>query len=176
MRFKLFETALGCCAIVWTDAGVAGMQLPEPDDARMRKRLARRFPDAGEAHPPPAIDAAISGVITLFAGEPTDLSGVTLDTSALSEFQKSVYAIARMIPPGETLTYGAIAEQLGGKALAREVGETMGKNPFPVIVPCHRVVAANGRIGGFSAPGGTATKLKMLAIEGAAIGGQPSLL
>jgi methylated-DNA-[protein]-cysteine S-methyltransferase len=93
----------------------------------------------------------------------------------VSDFERQVYAIARKIPPGETLTYGDIAEKLGDKLLSRDVGQAMGKNPFPIVVPCHRVVAANGKLGGFSAAGGVDTKLKMLAIEGAAVGGQPDL-
>ncbi len=93
----------------------------------------------------------------------------------IEPFEKEVYAIARTIPPGETLTYGDIAEKLGDKLLARDVGQAMGKNPFPIVVPCHRVVAANGKLGGFSAAGGVETKLKMLAIEGAAVGGQSDL-
>jgi methylated-DNA-[protein]-cysteine S-methyltransferase len=174
-RFALFDTAIGRCAIVWSGRGVAGVQLPEGDDAKALTRLARRFPDAAESPPPPAIAALIEQIAALLAGGRTDLSDVTLDTSALSDFQSQVYAIARSIPPGDTLTYGEIAERLGDKLLSRDVGQAMGQNPYPIVVPCHRVVAANGKLGGFSARGGADTKLKMLAIEGAAVGGQPDL-
>jgi methylated-DNA-[protein]-cysteine S-methyltransferase len=174
-RFALFDTAIGRCAIVWSGRGVAGVQLPEGDDVKARARLARRFPDAAESPPSPAIAAIIERIAALLSGGRTDLSDVTLDTSALSDFQSQVYAIARSIPPGETLTYGEIAERLGDKLLSRDVGQAMGQNPYPIVVPCHRVVAANGKLGGFSARGGADTKLKMLAIEGAAVGGQPDL-
>ena len=113
--------------------------------------------------------------MTLLSGGRDHLSDLPLDMERIDPFRRKVYAIARGIPPGETLSYGAIAEKLGDKALARDVGEAMGKNPFPIVVPCHRVVAANGKLGGFSAPGGATTKLKMLAIEGAAVNGQQDL-
>src|SRR5262249_25431219 len=99
--------------------------------------------------------------------EAVDLTGIGLDESRVPEFHRRVYAIARSIPPGGTLTYGDIANRLGDPTLARAVGQALGENPFPIIVPCHRVLAANGRLGGFSAPGGTTTKLKLLRIEGA---------
>ncbi len=173
--FTLFDTAIGRCAIVWGADGVVGMQLPESDDARSLKRLARRFPAASEATPPTEIQRVIAEVVALLSGQRGELSSVALDMSSVATFEKTVYAIARKIPPGETLTYGDIAERLGDKALARDVGQAMGKNPFPIIVPCHRVVAANGKLGGFSAPGGARTKQRMLEIEGAAVGGQPNL-
>jgi methylated-DNA-[protein]-cysteine S-methyltransferase len=173
--FTLFDTPIGACGIVWGARGILGLQLPEVDEARARKRLRRRFPDATEAAPPPEVRRAIERIVALLSGENTDLSDVALDLERITPFQKQVYAITRKIPPGKTLTYGEIAERLGDKLLARDVGESMGKNPFPIVVPCHRVVAANGKPGGFSARGGVDTKLKMLAIEGAAVGGQPSL-
>jgi methylated-DNA-[protein]-cysteine S-methyltransferase len=173
--FALFDTPIGRCGIAWGENGIVGLQLPGPDDARTRKRLAGRAPDAVEAVPPPAACEAITRIVTLLSGERADLSSIPLDMDRVSDFEKQVYAIARKIPPGETLTYGDIAEKLGDKLLSRDVGQAMGKNPFPIVVPCHRVVAANGKLGGFSAPGGVDTKLKMLAIEGAAVGGQPDL-
>lgn len=173
--FALFDTDIGACAIVWSKRGVAGLQLPQSDAARTRARISRRFPTASEAPPPPAIATIIRRIGDLLSGGYDGLADVALDTSALSAFQSQVYAIARTIPPGETMTYGEIAERLGDKLLARDVGEAMGKNPYPILVPCHRVTAANGRLGGFSAPGGAATKLKMLQIEGAALGRQRDL-
>jgi methylated-DNA-[protein]-cysteine S-methyltransferase len=100
-------------------------------------------------------------------GEPSDLSDVTIDVDKVPEFNRKVYDIARSIPPGATLTYGEIAERLGDKLLARDVGQALGQNPIPLIVPCHRVLAAGGKTGGFSAPGGVVSKLRLLTIEGA---------
>lgn len=172
--FTLFDTAIGRCAIAWSTRGIVGVLLPERDDAATRARLLRRHPGAGEAPPPQAIASAIADIVALVAGEPRDLSGVVLDLAGVPEFNRRVYAVARTIKPGTTLTYGAIAAQLG-EADARGVGEAMGQNPCPIIVPCHRVVAAGGKTGGFSARGGAATKRRLLAIEGASTATEPTL-
>ena len=164
--FTRFDTAIGRCAIAWNVRGIVGLQLPERDDDAMRARLLRRHPGASEAAPPEAVVRAIEGIIAVVAGEPRDLADVVLDLSGVPEFNRRVYAVARTIKPGATLTYGGIAAQLG-EPDARGVGEAMGQNPCPIIVPCHRVVAAGGKTGGFSAPGGAATKRRLLAIEGA---------
>jgi methylated-DNA-[protein]-cysteine S-methyltransferase len=164
--FALFDAAIGRCAIAWSERGVVGVLLPERDDAATRVRLLRRHPRAREAAPPQEVARAIAGIVALVAGEPRDLSDVVLDLAGVPEFNRRVYAVARTIKPGATLTYGAIAARLG-EADARGVGEAMGQNPCPIIVPCHRVVAAGGKTGGFSAPGGAATKRRLLAIEGA---------
>jgi methylated-DNA-[protein]-cysteine S-methyltransferase len=164
--FSVFDTAIGRCAIAWSKRGVVGVQLPARDDGAMRARLLRRHPGAREAVPPEEVARAIEGIVAVVAGEPRDLANVMLDLSGVPEFNRRVYAVARTIKPGATLTYGAIAAQLG-EADARGVGEAMGQNPCPIIVPCHRVVAAGGKTGGFSAPGGAATKRRLLAIEGA---------
>jgi methylated-DNA-[protein]-cysteine S-methyltransferase len=169
--FALFDTAIGTCAIVWSGRGVAGVQLPEKDAAATRARVTRRHAGAEEAAPPPAVQCAIDGMIALLAGEPRDLTDIALDDGALPELNRKVYAIARTIPPGATLTYGEIAERLGDKLLARAVGQALGENPIPLIVPCHRVLAAGGKTGGFSASGGVVTKLRLLTIEGAEPGG-----
>jgi methylated-DNA-[protein]-cysteine S-methyltransferase len=175
-NFTLFDTPIGRCAIVWGERGIVGLFLPESDQQKTRRRLGRRFPDAIEiAAPPNDIHRAIGRIATLLAGEKIDLSDIALDLERVGEFERKVYEIARKIPPGETLTYGDIAERLGDKQLARDVGQAMGKNPFPIVVPCHRVVAANGKLGGFSAPGGANTKLRMLAIDGAGAAAQPGL-
>ncbi len=171
MDFALFETAIGACGIVWTARGVCGVQLPEADRAATRARVERRFPNASEAAPPPEIQTAIDGIVALLSGEQHDLSHIVIDDAHISAFNRKVYKIARAIPPGQTMTYGDIAERLGDKALARAVGQAMGENPTPIIMPCHRVLAANGRTGGFSAPGGVVTKLRLLTIEGAQPGG-----
>jgi len=173
--FALFDTALGRCAIAWRQTGIVGVQFPEGSDDKSRARLGRRFPDLAEAAPPAQIAAVIEQVQALLAGEPVDLSTAPLDMTTVGAFEQRVYAIARTIPPGQAMTYGEIAERLGDKLLARAVGQAMGANPFPIIMPCHRVLAAGGKLGGFSAPGGASTKQKLLAIEGYAPGGQPSL-
>lgn len=175
LGFTLFDTAIGRCGVVWGERGIVGLHLPEESDAKAHARITRRFPDAVETDPSAEIRQAIGLIIDLLDGKRSDLSGIALDMDRVPDFAKRVYAIARTIAPGETLTYGDIAKQLGDKLLAQDVGQVMGKNPFPIVVPCHRVVAANGKLGGFSAPGGGKTKLKLLAIEGAAVGGQPSL-
>lgn len=169
--YTLFETAIGTCGIVWTARGVCGVQLPVKDTAATRARVQRRHPAAVEAEPPAVIGGAIDGIVALLAGEKRDLSDIAVDDERQSDFNKRVYAIVRTIPPGKTMTYGEIAERLGDKTLARAVGQAMGENPTPVIMPCHRVLAAGGKTGGFSAPGGIVTKLQLLTIEGAQPGG-----
>ncbi len=169
--FALFDTAIGACGIVWSARGVAGVQLPEKDVGATRARLLRRHPDAKEAAPHPDVQRAIDGIVALLVGERRDLSPITIDDDGVSEFNRRVYAIAREIPPGATMTYGEIAERLGDKTLARAVGQAMGENPTPIIMPCHRVLAAGGKTGGFSAAGGVVTKLRLLTIEGAERGG-----
>jgi methylated-DNA-[protein]-cysteine S-methyltransferase len=166
-RYALFETAIGTCGIVWSAAGVAGVQLPENDAAATRARLRRRHPQAQEAAPSADVQSAMDRIVRLLAGERCDLAEVAIDDGAIPAFNRRVYAIARALPPGQTMTYGEIAERLGDKALARAVGQAMGENPTPLLVPCHRVLAANGRSGGFSAAGGVVTKLRLLNIEGA---------
>jgi len=173
-HFALFETAIGVCGIVWTARGVCGVQLPEKDPAATRARVHRRHPTATEAPPTPDVQRAIDGIVALLRGERRDLTGIAVDNSAIPEFNRRVYAIARNIPPGSTMTYGEIAERLGDKLLARDVGQAMGENPTPIIMPCHRVLAAGGKTGGFSAPGGIVTKLQLLTIEGAQPG-RPTL-
>jgi methylated-DNA-[protein]-cysteine S-methyltransferase len=171
LSFALFDTAIGACAIVWSVRGVRGVQVPEAKTAATRARLLRRFPAAVEASPPPDIQRAIDGVVALLRGEARDLRDVTIDDDGTPEFNRRVYAVARTIPPGQTMTYGEIAERLGDKLLARAVGQALGENPVPIVMPCHRVLAAGGKTGGFSAPGGVTTKLKLLTIEGAQPGG-----
>lgn len=170
VRLSLFPTPLGACGIAWSGETVVATHLPEENDAATAARLAARTSGAAEGKPPPAIQRAISSIAALLGGEKTDLSFIACDFSRIDPFAARVYAATRVIPPGETLTYGAIALQLGDKLLAQNVGQALGRNPFPIIVPCHRVMGANGRLTGFSANGGVETKLRMLAIEGARIG------
>jgi methylated-DNA-[protein]-cysteine S-methyltransferase len=171
----LFHTAIGVCAIAWSERGVLGVQLPERHEQATRDRVRRRFPDAVETPARVAIQQAIDGIVALLGGEARDLSFVTLDMEGVPPLRQSIYAVLRGIPPGGTLSYGEVARRLGDQSTARDVGEAMGKNPFPVIVPCHRVVGTGGRIGGFSANGGVATKLRLLNIERAQLGNSPEL-
>ena len=173
VAWTVFDTPIGRCGIAWSDRGVAAVQLPEATETVMRARLRRRYQQGAEAAAPPRIGAAIDGIVALLNGEGADLSEVTLDMEGVTDFDRRVYEVARTIPPGGTLTYGEIAERLGAPGTARAVGQALGRNPFPVIVPCHRVVAAGGKAGGFSAYGGHATKLRMLAIERRVTDGLP---
>jgi methylated-DNA-[protein]-cysteine S-methyltransferase len=169
--FALFDTAIGRCAIAWSARGIVAVQLPEADESRTRARLRRRFPQAVEGPPPPDVHRAIDGIVALLAGEPRDLTGVVIDDADIPAFNRQVYAVVRTIPPGKTITYGEIAKRLGDPLLARDVGQAMGENPTPIVMPCHRVLAAGGKTGGFSANGGVTTKLRLLTIEGAQPGG-----
>ena len=175
--FTLIHTAIGACGLAWSgDERIIGLLLPEASTEATAARLARRFPRAIQSSPPAALHPVIDGVIALLAGEKVDLSDAPLDLDRTPPFHRRVYELVRRIPPGETLTYGQVAERLGEpREAARAVGEAMGRNPFPILMPCHRVLAANGRPGGFSAPGGVETKLRMLVIEGARIGDAPTL-
>jgi methylated-DNA-[protein]-cysteine S-methyltransferase len=165
--FAIFETAVGDCGIAWSDRGVIGFQLPEGDAAATRRRMQARFSGAQETTPPPNVQQSIDAIVSLMRGDRTDLTFVPLDMDGVPDFHQRVYDVARTIRPGETMTYGDIARRLGDPGSARAVGQALGRNPIPVIVPCHRVTAAGGKTGGFSASGGTATKLRLLAIEGA---------
>jgi methylated-DNA-[protein]-cysteine S-methyltransferase len=173
--YALFDTAIGRCGIAWSERGVVGIHLPEASEARTLARLRRRFPDARAAPPPPAVERAIDAIVALLQGETIDLSAVPLDMARVPPFERRVYEVARTIPPGATLSYGDIAARLGTPEEARAVGQALGRNPFPIIVPCHRVLAAGGKIGGFSANGGIATKLRLLSIEGARTSPEPTL-
>lgn len=173
--FALFESPIGDCAVVWGEQALLGVYLPEADAQALRTRIQRRFHGAAEAAPPAEVQRAIDAIGELLRGGENDLQSVEIDMSRLPEFNQQVYAIARAIPPGRTRTYGEIAAELGDPLLARAVGQALGSNPFPIVVPCHRVMAAGGKSGGFSAPGGLVTKLKLLEIEGAPLGGSPGL-
>lgn len=173
--FALFDTAVGSCAIAWCERGVLGVQLPEGDAARTRARMRRRFPTARETSPPAQVQCAVDGIVALIGGEAVDFSAVALDMECVPAFHRRVYEVARTIQCGAIMTYGDIAKRLGVLAEAREVGEALGRNPFPIIVPCHRVLAAGGKLGGFSARGGVATKRRLLAIEGARATAGPDL-
>ena len=174
-HFALFETAIGTCAIAWGARGINGLQLPMGSPEKTRSRIAQRYGDLEEAEAPTEVTRAIARIRDLLTGQPDDLADIALDLDGVPDFHRGVYDIARKIPPGQTLTYGDIAKRLGGVELSREVGQALGRNPCPIVVPCHRVLAAGNKPGGFSANGGVETKLKMLRIEGAAVNHTPSL-
>jgi len=163
----LIDTAMGRCGIAWGPDGIVALQLPEETPPATAARLARVCPGTVAAAPPAPVRAAIAAIVALTGGKPSDLSPIALDMSRVPEFHRRVYAVARTIPPGRTLTYGEVARRLGEPDAARAVGRALGRNPFAIIVPCHRVVAAGGGMGGFSGGGGIATKRRLLAIEGA---------
>ncbi len=163
--FALFDTAIGVCGVAWSARGLTAVQLPERDAAATRARLLRRLPGAEEAPPPAFVEAAIAAIVALLAGEPRDLTQIPLDVVPADDFVRRVHAITRAIPPGCTLTYGEVAARAGQPGGAQAVGRAMGSNPIPIVVPCHRVVGSGGKLGGFSAPGGARTKLRLLEIE-----------
>jgi methylated-DNA-[protein]-cysteine S-methyltransferase len=176
VSFAIFETAIGACGIAWNERGIVAVQLPEASEQKTRARLQRRFPETREVSPTPEVQGAIDGIVSLLRGEASDLTAIVLDVEDLPAFNRRVYEVARAIAPGATLSYGEIAAKLGEPPqAARDVGQALGQNPIPIIVPCHRVLAANGKPGGFSASGGVTTKLRLLTIEGAKTSDEPSL-
>jgi methylated-DNA-[protein]-cysteine S-methyltransferase len=173
--FALFDTEIGRCALVWRGGFFVGAALPEADDDSLRQSLTRRFPGALQVEPSRQASAAVAAVTRLLGGAPEDLSSLPVDLSALAPFEMRVLEATRQIPCGETRTYGELAASLGAPGAARAVGAALGRNPVPIVIPCHRVLAAGGRSGGFSAPGGVTTKLRMLRIEMARQGSGPLL-
>jgi O-6-methylguanine DNA methyltransferase len=173
--FTLFDTSIGRCGIAWSERGIVAVQLPESREPDTRARLLKNHPDATEGAPPPEIQRALDCIVALMAGEEADLSSAVLDMQRVSPFHRRVYEVARTIAPGATISYGEIAKQMGTDGSARAVGQALGRNPFAIVVPCHRVLAASGKLGGFSANGGIATKLRMLSIEAARASGQGAL-
>jgi methylated-DNA-[protein]-cysteine S-methyltransferase len=164
LGYAFFDTPIGRCAVVWGERGIVGLALPEGSDARTRARVARAFP-AAEHRPDPATRRAIDGVTALLAGHADPLTDVALDLGAVTDFDRRVYAVTRSIGPGSTRTYGEVAAAIGSPDAAQAVGQALGRNPIPILVPCHRVLAADGGVGGFSAHGGTVTKRTLLALE-----------
>jgi methylated-DNA-[protein]-cysteine S-methyltransferase len=179
-QYCVFETASGFCGIAWNKAGITRFQLPTKSHEAAERLLLRRTPEARSAAPSGMVGEAVAAAKRYFDGEAADFSQAALDLDGQEDFFKRVYAVVRPIRWGETTTYGAIAKELGGgPETARDVGQAMARNPIPLIIPCHRVLAAGGKIGGFSAPGGAASKRRMLELEGfrfeaANVGGQAS--
>jgi len=166
-RYVIFETAGGFCGIAWSDTGIARFQLPTQSAEATERLLLRRLPGAEPGAPTPDVAEAIAAVKRYFAGEEMDFSGFQLDLRGQDDFFRQVYAAARQVGWGRTTTYGTLAKELGaGPEAARDVGQAMATNPVALFIPCHRVLAAGGKIGGFSAPGGSAAKIRMLRLEG----------
>lgn len=173
--FALFDTAIGPCGIAWSGDLVRAVALPEATPDRTLRRLKSGRPAAGASAPPRAIAVTSRRIAELLQGVPDDLRDVALDLDTLPAFCRDVFEVTRGIDPGRTLSYGAIATTLGLPGSARAVGQALGRNPCPIIVPCHRVVASDGSMHGFSAPGGIATKRRMLQLEGAIPLDEPTL-
>jgi methylated-DNA-[protein]-cysteine S-methyltransferase len=168
VKFSLFNTPIGFCGIAWAMSGIVGAQLPETNGLEhTRARLAKLFPQHEEASPSSEVHEAIARITDLLSGRYDDLQDIALDLSRLPAFHQTVYRMTRAIPPGQTLTYGEIARLSGEPDAARAVGQALARNPFAPVVPCHRVLAAGNRLGGFSASGGVAAKRRLLQIEGA---------
>jgi len=164
--YIVFPTALGHCGLAWTERGIARLQLPGSNADETEKRLQARLTSASTAVPEPHTRDVIGMITRYFTGDEVDFRPIELDLSGQERFFLDVYEVARQIGWGDTTTYGGIAKTLGcGMERARDVGQAMAKNPVPLIIPCHRVLAAGGRLGGFSAPGGIASKLRMLDLE-----------
>jgi methylated-DNA-[protein]-cysteine S-methyltransferase len=174
-HYHVFETASGFCGIAWNGAGITRFQLPARTAEATERNLRRKLPDAEPGTPPLAVSDAIAAAKRYFAGERTDFSDLRLDLGAQDGLFQRIYATVRRVGWGSTTTYGAVAKELGaGPEAARDVGQAMAKNPVPLIIPCHRVLAAGGKVGGFSAPGGATSKIRMLELEGIRLGPPPS--
>lgn len=163
--FALFDTPLGSCGIAWRGQEIVAIQLPERDPEVTRARLEDSLASAEESKPPRFVQNAIKSIEALLAGKRADLASIPLDMSGVPPFHRRVYEAARKIPPGETLSYGELARRIDSPGAARAVGQALRRNPFALVVPCHRILAAGGNVGGFTAPGGTNTKLRILALE-----------
>ncbi len=171
-HYTIFETALGFAGLAWTEAGITRFQLPSATAEATTRNLLRRTPGATSSEPPPHIARAVESATRYFAGEKIDFSDLTLDLNGQDELFREIYCAARCVGYGETTTYGGLAKAIGRSdwEAARDVGQAMAKNPVALIIPCHRVLAAGNKIGGFSAPGGAETKAKMLELEGVNLG------
>jgi methylated-DNA-[protein]-cysteine S-methyltransferase len=165
--YTVFDTSIGRCGIAWGDLGILGVQLPEAREIETRRRLLRLHPEARELRPSLNAEIAIEGIVALLRGQPCDLSDVTLDMSGVHAFNARVYAFTRTIPRGETRTYGEVAGSLRASGATHSVAQAISKNPFMIIVPCHRVLEAGSYADKISPNGGAISKRRLLSIEGA---------
>ena len=165
--YSIFDTGIGRCGIAWGPLGIVGVQLPEAREIETRRRLFLLYPDAREQRPPENVEIAIEGIVALLRGEAADLSDVTLDMTGIPAFNQRVYAFARTIPRGETRTYNEVATHLRASGAVYSVAQAIGRNPFMLIVPCHRVLEAGNYTDKISPNGGCISKRRLLSIEGA---------
>ncbi|MEO6841539.1 MAG: methylated-DNA--[protein]-cysteine S-methyltransferase [Bradyrhizobium sp.] len=165
--YSVFDTAIGRCGIAWSDDGVIGVQLPEAREIETRRRLYQLYPDARDMRPPLNVEIAIEGMVALLRGQAGDLSDVILDMNGIPGFSQRVYEFARTIPRGETRIYGEVAASLRASGAAHSVAQAIAKNPFMLIVPCHRVLEAGSYADRISSNGGAISKRRLLSIEGA---------
>jgi methylated-DNA-[protein]-cysteine S-methyltransferase len=175
LHYCLFDTAIGVCGVAFSERGLTRLQLPESDRGATERRLRTRAERATEAVPP-AIERLITNIQAYTTGRSVDFAAVAIDLKKIEPFEENVYAQARAIPWGQTVSYGELARRTGSPNAAREVGRALARNPVPIIIPCHRILAKGHRIGGFSAPGGTLTKERLLALEGVRIEAETPLL
>jgi methylated-DNA-[protein]-cysteine S-methyltransferase len=170
----LFETAIGRCGVAWNERGICATQLPEKDDATTERRLVKKSGSIGPVDPPPAVQALIADIRNYLGGRKVDFSAVAVDFNGIDELRRRIYEALRGVEFGRTVTYGELARSIGATDWegARDVGAAMGSNRIPIVIPCHRVLAAGGKLGGFSAYGGTRTKQKLLALEGVRFDGE----
>jgi methylated-DNA-[protein]-cysteine S-methyltransferase len=172
-NYTIVDTAIGAIGVAWSANGICRVALPERDRVRMEERFARHLGGATPGEPPAAIAAAIELIKRYAEGETIDFSGVPVDLGSADQFRRAIYEAARKLGFGQITTYGGLCDAAGHPGMARETGEALGRNPVPLIVPCHRILAAGGKIGGFSAPGGSRTKEKLLELEGVRVGPPP---
>jgi methylated-DNA-[protein]-cysteine S-methyltransferase len=173
--YTIFDTAIGRCGIAWGDGGIIGVQLPEAREIETRRRLFRLYPEARELRPPLNVEIAIEGITALLRGQPADLSDVSLDLTGIPAFDARVYAFTRTIPRGETRIYGEVAAKLRASGAVRSVAQAISRNPFMIIVPCHRVLEAGSYADRISPNGGVISKRRLLSIEGAGSPGSRTL-
>jgi methylated-DNA-[protein]-cysteine S-methyltransferase len=177
-QHRLFDTAIGECGIAWNARGLVGVQLPEKDRGKTELRLAVKCHSTHNEDAPFWVQSVISDIQRYLAGQPVDFSTIAVDLDGIDDFRRRIYQALRTIEFGRTTTYGELAKQLGSTDWegARDVGDAMGRNPVPIVIPCHRVLAAGGKVGGFSAYGGSTTKQKLLALEGVSFDNAPPRL
>jgi methylated-DNA-[protein]-cysteine S-methyltransferase len=173
--YSIFDSTVGRCGIAWGGSGILGVQLPEAREIETRRRMLRQYPDARELPPPPMVEIAIDGIAALLRGKPCDFSDVVLDMNGMPPFNRRVYEYARTIPRGEAITFAELAKRLGASGATNAVGQAIGRNPFTILVPCHRVLAADGSTDSFGMNGGMISKRRLLSLEGALAKSGPTL-
>jgi methylated-DNA-[protein]-cysteine S-methyltransferase len=175
VAYAIFDTVVGRCGIAWSANGIVCVQLAEAREINTRRRLLRTYPEAREARPPSGVESAIEGIVALLRGQPSDLSDIALDMHGIPPFNRRVYDATRAVPRGETLTFAELAKKLGASGASHAVGQAINRNPFTIIVPCHRVLAAAGATDVICANGGAVTKRRLLSLEGALAKSGPTL-